>query len=495
MVAKGDVWEGHELLSELDRGMVRTFLARQIGDTRDLVWLHLREGTQMKRDLLAEEIARLQRLSDEVPQIVRVLYGGISGSVAWVASSFQGEAIRLKEATRGADLGLTALKMVLEIGRCLVRAHELDAVHGALSPERVFITAEHGYAITQFGFVRLFQLTEEEAAHEPHYAAPELIFGGRRGQRTDVYGLGTVMYELLCQRELYSDREHRTQSLKTWEPSFPIAVPRILRLVMQKALAKEPRSRYPSVEQMLDVLGAIADMWEKSGSGQTPANAEDDALLVSGAAAGRAPVEKEDEEDKPIVVNEDWEPFASFPDDDGRATEPSLLSVPGSPEMPAIERILPEDITTIDSSPPDGLSPPTVESPQRDSNLPSLPVLQISGLAGGGTTRRRIPARLLGMVLALAVVINAAWAILWWKRPLEAVPRLAQVAAAHRSNTPCLLGPPDAPQESPAVTQPIAPQVFANHHIAFVRRALKAVEPELEHCDGVIVCGHEKIRY
>lgn len=38
MVAVGEIWEGHELVSEIGQGMAHTFLARQVGDARTLVW-------------------------------------------------------------------------------------------------------------------------------------------------------------------------------------------------------------------------------------------------------------------------------------------------------------------------------------------------------------------------------------------------------------------------------------------------------------------------
>jgi eukaryotic-like serine/threonine-protein kinase len=223
MVAKGELWQANELLSELDRGMVRTFLARQIGDTKDLVWLHLRDGTRFTQREFADELRRLQRICDQVPQLVRVLYGGMSGSTAWAASAFvESGAIRLKEATRAADLGLTALKMVIEIGECIASANELYWVHGALSPERVLIASGNRYLITRFGFARLFEIPEEDAVRDPFYVAPERIAGGIIGNRTDVYGLGTVMYELICRTDLYTDEEHRTNSPKLWTPRFPI---------------------------------------------------------------------------------------------------------------------------------------------------------------------------------------------------------------------------------------------------------------------------------
>ncbi len=181
MVAVGEIWEGHELLNE-ERGMIRHFLARQVGDKGDLVWLHVHEGAALDAGAFAEEIARLQRLSDEVPEVVRVLYGGVSGSVAWAASPVLGDAVPLLDAMRGQDLGPAALQVLIDLGRCLSRAHELSMIHGALCPDRVFVVGDGRYAITHFGFVRLFQLGPDDARRDPYgYAPPERFSGGRIG--------------------------------------------------------------------------------------------------------------------------------------------------------------------------------------------------------------------------------------------------------------------------------------------------------------------------
>ncbi|WP_437971098.1 protein kinase [Sorangium sp. So ce260] len=475
MVAKGEAWEGHELVNELDRGMVRTFLARQLGDTRELVWVHVREGARIERDVFAAEIERLQRLADEVPQVARVLYGGVRGTVAWAATPFHKDAIRLRDATRAADLGLTAVRMLLELGQSLARAHERGAVHGALSPERVLIAAETGYTITHFGFVRLFQLAEEEALREPCHAAPELIFGGRLGKRTDVYGFGTVMYELLCQRELYADEEHRTLSEKTWEPRFPITVPPVLRCVMKKALAREPRDRYPSVEQMLTVLAAIAEEWAELG--RAPAGLED---AATGSPAGRQ-----------VAVEDAWEPFAL---EEREEEEPT--AAPASVATPSRDRAHEhaDDTAAIDVPPLEPPSPPALDlaepapSPQRAPELP-IPV------RSGEDARGRAAVRWLGGGLALGAALGAGSAIFLSQRPPDAVPRLAQVvhAAALRFSPPCPLTPADALREAPAAAPPLAPRSLANGQATVERKAAqRQPSPEAEHCDGVyagFLCG------
>ncbi|AUX20876.1 uncharacterized protein SOCEGT47_013520 [Sorangium cellulosum] len=415
--------------------MVRHFLARQLGDTRKLVWLHLREGARLDEGVFAEEIARLQRLSDEVPEVVRVLYGGVSGSVAWAATPVLSDAIPLLEATRGHELGPTCLKVLIDIGDCLVRANELDAYHGALSPDQVFILGGDRYAITHFGFVRLFQLGAEEARQDPYgVAAPELFSGDRIGRRTDVYGFGTLMYELLCKR---------TFSTGIWPPSFPSEIPSRLQRMIKRSLDEDPRRRQVSVRNILAALTPFAREWEELGE---PPETPFAHIFAAPSGSRRKP-----DEEAPILVEDEREPFASgeaggrasdrptprpsdapdtarsAPPRDARdhATHAASLAAPRPPDTPDTLKsaIPPRDTREPDAyalpiAPPPALElpdldllrpvPPTPLTPPPSPLLPVAPEPPPSTpRRSSGPPRRRSPARRLSAVLALAFLLGS----------------------------------------------------------------------------------------
>lgn len=486
MVAAGDVWEGHELLNELERGIVRTFLARPIGDPSDLVWLHLKEGARLDAKVFASEIERLQRLSDVIPQVARVLYGGVRGDAAWAASSFQRGAIRLKDATRGADLGLTALDEVGEIGIYLQKAHDLGAVHGLLSPERVLFTADGGYCFTHFGFARLFEISGEEAVREPRYAAPEMVFEGQINKRTDVYGLGTILYELLCRTELYADPEQRAHagSAKTWEPSFPVWLPDELRRVMQRALSKEPRARYSSVRMMLVDLEAMAykcsDFFSRS-SGRPGAEKDPDGA----APAGTRPATRGQ---KRAVVKDDWEPFEPSADerardlrgsDDEPAESTAPAESPASPEAALLEETPADDARRMVAEEPGPPPGPLPEPPDLEP-LPSSP--RVRPIAAHATQQgnHRTAVRSLAAALVLGAMLAILWKFPWTERPVSLVarlPRVVRVAAPPRSARP-LNGPAEGDVQPPNEARARASQGPGRPHgAAFARRAADTPAP------------------
>ncbi|XXT17967.1 protein kinase [Sorangium sp. So ce429] len=518
MVAAGDVWEGDELLNE-ERGLLRHFLARQVGDTGALVWLHVHEGARLDAGLFAEEIARLQRLSDEVPEVVPVLYGGVNGAVAWAASPVLDDAIPLIDATGGNDLGPADLKVLIDVGRCLVRAHELSFIHGALSPDRVFIGGDGRYAITHFGFARLFQLGPEDARQDPYgYAPPELFSGGQLGPRADVYGFGTIMYELLCKRAL---------SPWTRPPSFPSGIHPMLQVMIQRALEENPNRRLPSIDKMLCVLTPFAREWEELGAPPDPPHADifaqqsgarrkphEAAILVEdeasafasgeeGGRAGEFPTPRPSEvpdtvKSVPPRVPADsvtdaspvatWRPSetpatlkSAIPPQDARDNvthaPPVALRSPPAPELPDLEPMLPV--------------PPVPSTPPRSAVLPAPPVPSTPPRSSC-TPGRRSPPRWFGAVLALAFVLGSAVAVLRWEPPRHVAQRLGPViqTAAGRATPPPSARPLDrCPEPLPgAAPPPVAARPRTKWPAAPTRQTMKTPAQEPDLCDGLLPC-------
>ncbi|KYF70127.1 hypothetical protein BE15_37140 [Sorangium cellulosum] len=429
-----------------------------------------------------------------------------------------GDAIPLIEATRGDDLGPADLEVLIDVGRCLVRAHELSFIHGALSPDRVFIGDDARYAITHFGFARLFQLGPEDARQDPYgYAPPELFSGGRLGLRADVYGFGTIMYELLCKR-----------ALSPWNrlPSFPSGIPPMLQVMMQRALEENPNRRQPSIEKMLSVLIPFARAWEElgappdppphaeifaepSGARHTPDEAapslvEDEANAFApgeeGGRAGESPTPRpydvpdtvksvpprdaaDDVTDASPVAT--WRPSetpstlkSAIPPRDARDNvthaPPVALRSPPAPELPDLEPILP--VSPAPSTPPRSPVLPVPSAPPRISRTPG----------------RRSPPRWFAAVLALAFVLGSAVAILRWEPPRNVVQRLGpviQTAAGRATPLPSARPLDRCPEPPPgAAPPPVAARPRTKRPAAPARQTMKTPAQEPDLCDGLLPC-------
>ncbi|WP_437597761.1 protein kinase [Sorangium sp. So ce590] len=398
--------------------MVRTFLAQQVGDEGATVWLHLREGQPMDRTAFASELQRLQDIARAVPQIEPVLYGDAGDFCSWVACR-RSHGISIMDATRGADLGVTALRMVIEIARAIQRCHALGWCHGALGPDRVLITSKRDYSISQFGLVRLFRIEPHEAAREPLVAPPELLSGDRVGPRADVYGLGALLYELVCRRPL-DVGPPGTLGVQRDRPAIPIDTPPAVAAAIEMALEEDPRRRYRNVDHLITVLEGLADAWAPLD--RAPSRGEEHAP-VAGVAPSTLRSSHLEGPRSPAPVTEDpgTRPSESAP----------VIGAPNEDERP-LPQIPPLEVPSPTALPPKELvwPPPSslVREPGRD------PVIARSNPSG--TAPRKLASR---VAFALAATGALSAGALCLTRPIVIAPRAEKLGAVlvERVSPPC----------------------------------------------------------
>jgi serine/threonine-protein kinase len=174
--------------------------------------------------------------------------------------------------------GLAAY-IVAEVCDGLHAAHEmtdehgqrLDLVHRDVSPQNIFVTYGGEVKLLDFGVAtaqyRLTQTASGEVKGKYAYMSPEQCRGEVLDQRSDIFALGTVLYELTTQHRLFK-RANELQAMKAIceQPiPRPSAVaedyPRSLEVVCTRALAHDRRDRYATAAQMRDeLLAAMRDL-------------------------------------------------------------------------------------------------------------------------------------------------------------------------------------------------------------------------------------------
>lgn len=158
----------------------------------------------------------------------------------------------------------------LDIGRriceALVYMHSQKVVHRDLKPENILLLPDGSIKLLDFGIAldeasrRLTWFGLSSTVGTPDYMAPEQV-GGRRGDvRTDVYALGTILYEMLTANLPYiSSNAVGMLRAKANEPPEPVSrhVPGIdpsVEDIVLHALEPQPRNRYATAAAMLDDL-------------------------------------------------------------------------------------------------------------------------------------------------------------------------------------------------------------------------------------------------
>ena len=267
-VAIGDRLDQYEILELLARsGMASIFKARDTatGETVALKVPHIQFESDVvffERFQREEEIG--QRLDH--PNVIKFLKPRHKSRMYVAMELAEGESLRSildRERRLPADRALAIAQQVCE---ALAHMHERGVVHRDLKPENILVTPAGQVKIVDFGIAldkssrRLTWLGLSSTIGTPDYIAPEQI-GGRRGDaRTDVYALGTILYEMLTGNLPFSGPNAlAVMRAKTEEEPRPLTyfVPDIdphLEAIVLKAIERAPRDRYQSAAELLQDL-------------------------------------------------------------------------------------------------------------------------------------------------------------------------------------------------------------------------------------------------
>ncbi|MDH4272248.1 MAG: protein kinase, partial [Candidatus Aminicenantes bacterium] len=176
----------------------------------------------------------------------------------------------------------TALGIARQVGEGLAEAHRLGIVHRDLKPSNIMIDKEGNARIMDFGIARATGTSGLTGMGvvigTPEYMSPELVEGEEADQRSDIYSLGVVFYEMVTGRLPFEGDTSLSVALKhkTEMPPDPIQFnPQIstdFNRVILKCLEKERSRRYQTVTELLSDL-ALSKTEQATGF-RTPAQAD-----------------------------------------------------------------------------------------------------------------------------------------------------------------------------------------------------------------------------
>ncbi len=222
--------------------------------------LRIQIGSSKLDDFLHEAriIAHLHH-----PHIVRVLDFGVEGNMPFLVMDYATNGTLRQCYPKGTYLPpATIISYVKQIAQALQYAHDRKVVHRDVKPENMLLDINSQLLLSDFGISAIEQntttLLTQSAAGTIYYMAPEQILG-RPHPSSDQYALGVVVYEWLCGSRPFSGEALAVMYQHVHVPPLPLrekisAISPAIEQIVLRALAKDPRQRFATIEEFAQAL-------------------------------------------------------------------------------------------------------------------------------------------------------------------------------------------------------------------------------------------------
>ena len=203
------------------------------------------------------------------PGIATVFDAGEAGGMAYIAYRYvEGETLAQRCASSPLALA-ECLQLATGIAEALAHAHERGVIHRDITSANVMVSRDHSPVIIDFGLA-----LPEDATHltsagttlgTAPYLAPEVLRGEPASERSDLYGLGVILFRILTGRLPFEGPGVDTvlyQALNTDAPvpsTLRAAVPPRLDTIVLRLLEKDSRARYASGNQVAAELRGVME--------------------------------------------------------------------------------------------------------------------------------------------------------------------------------------------------------------------------------------------
>ena len=206
--------------------------------------------------------------------------GESDGKFFIVMAYYEGETLKDKiESSRDGLSVEVAIDITIQIAQGLTRAHSKDIIHRDIKPANILMTKEGEIKIIDFGLAKLkghTMLTKTGTTMGTvAYMSPEQTMGGVVDQRSDIWSLGVMLFEMLTGEQPFKgDYEQAiVYSIMNEQPEFITKirneVPMQMEKILEKALVKNPDKRFQSMEEMIEELNIAAEEIKEGRSRKT----------------------------------------------------------------------------------------------------------------------------------------------------------------------------------------------------------------------------------
>ena len=257
--------KGYRVLSKIgEGGMSNVFLAERETDGAQVALKILNARPSTDKRLLQRFIEESALISDiNHTNVVKIYDKGFTDDYAYIAMEyFTGGS--LKDVIAGGLTPRQALSLLAQAAAALAEIHRLGIVHRDVKPANMMLRADGTMVLADFGIAKRFAGSMDTTAHgeffgTPYYISPEQANGKPATERSDIYSLGIIFYEMLMNRRPFDGNsivELISQHVRAPVPRLPEALADY-QVVLDGMLAKDPAERLQNADEVLAVIDRV----------------------------------------------------------------------------------------------------------------------------------------------------------------------------------------------------------------------------------------------
>ena len=201
----------------------------------------------------------------EHPNVVRIYDLGIADDHAYIAMEYFG-AGDLRARMRQKVTPTQALVYLRQMASALQAIHGVGVLHRDLKPGNVMLRPNGSLALIDFGLAKQLKLDVEitatgEIFGTPYYMSPEQGHGAEVDERSDIYSLGVIFFEMLMGKKPYLAGTPMAVIYKHSHAPLPPLEDEMTHLepLVHKLLAKEPRARYQTADELIRAIDELTN--------------------------------------------------------------------------------------------------------------------------------------------------------------------------------------------------------------------------------------------
>jgi serine/threonine-protein kinase PpkA len=263
--------DGYRLLRKLgEGGMSQVFLAENIAtglqQVLKIIKLDLDENASLEQNEIVQRFISEYALISQIdhPNVAKIYDQGFGEAHAYISMEYfpGGDLRQLMSGEIGETIAIATL---IQVASALSAIHERGIIHRDMKPDNVMIRSDGSLALADFGIAMQIdtQLEPSEGGEvygTPSYVSPEQAAGDAVDHRADIYALGIMFYELLVGKKPYRAPTVQALLLQHMQAPLPTLPPdyRHYQSLMNKLLAKSPRERIQTADEIIDAALSIS---------------------------------------------------------------------------------------------------------------------------------------------------------------------------------------------------------------------------------------------